>query len=270
MHPPATFLRGLALAALACAAPARADVYVSAYGGTLGGSVADPLSTSKQVTQHTALLITDSFALADLNTGTLRAAVTGEALVPYSLSSFASATARMSDSVTFHGPGSTVQVSFMLHVDGTFAMSGGNSPGNITLDGAMTIDVASATLALSRTYSPGGADTLGGSVAGSPGSFLNKTLNTADAMLVVTTTVQTEVPVSFFALITVVERTAPVGMTETADFSHTAQASLLVPAGYSYTSASGHFLATPVPEPASGALMLAGIAALGWLVRRRR
>ena len=33
---------------------------------------------------------------------------------------------------------------------------------------------------------------------------------------------------------------------------------------------AGNFTTTPVPEPGTSALLLAGIATLGWLARRRR
>ncbi len=258
-----------AIAALACATPAWADVLVQAYAGTLnlqvGGTVSAPFSASKQATKNTAFEAADSFASADLNTGTLRAAFTGTSFQLYS-NLLGSATAVMSDDIVFHGPNSTVAVSFYLHVDGTFAMAGGASPGNITMDGTLNIDADSSMLTLSRVFGPG-VDILTGSVTGSPGSFLNKTLNSADALMVVTTTVHTEVPIAFYAQIGVADRGAPVGMTATADFSHTAQAAVVMPAGYSFTSASGHFLTTPVPEPASGVLMLAGCAGLAWMRR---
>ena len=42
--------------------------------------------------------------------------------------------------------------------------------------------------------------------------------------------------------------------------------------GFSFSAASGasEFSATPVPEPGTTAMLLAGLAGLGWLVRRRR
>lgn len=53
-----------------------------------------------------------------------------------------------------------------------------------------------------------------------------------------------------------------------ADYSHTARFSWHVPEGVTVTSASGQFMTAPVPEPASAALMLAGLVALPWARRR--
>ncbi|MEK8050298.1 PEP-CTERM sorting domain-containing protein [Ideonella sp. DXS22W] len=56
-----------------------------------------------------------------------------------------------------------------------------------------------------------------------------------------------------------------------ADYSHTMAFHMTLPQGWTYTSASGHFAPapSPVPEPASLALMLGGVAGLGLLTRRR-
>ena len=54
------------------------------------------------------------------------------------------------------------------------------------------------------------------------------------------------------------------------DASHTAQAYLeVLTPGFSFVTASGHDYALPIPEPASGALVAAGLAALARRERRR-
>lgn len=53
-----------------------------------------------------------------------------------------------------------------------------------------------------------------------------------------------------------------------ADYSHTARFGWRLPEGVSATSASGQFMTSPVPEPASAGLMLAGLALLPWARRR--
>ncbi|MBT9501258.1 MAG: PEP-CTERM sorting domain-containing protein [Burkholderiaceae bacterium] len=55
----------------------------------------------------------------------------------------------------------------------------------------------------------------------------------------------------------------------TMDFSNTATVTQTLPAGWSYGSASGVFLA-PVPEPATKALSLAGLGLTAFVARRRR
>jgi hypothetical protein len=56
-----------------------------------------------------------------------------------------------------------------------------------------------------------------------------------------------------------------------ADYSHTMKFHWDLPAGWTYTSASGQFspAPSPVPEPASAALMLAGLACVAGVKRRR-
>lgn len=58
----------------------------------------------------------------------------------------------------------------------------------------------------------------------------------------------------------------------TADYGHTMKFSWALPENVSYTSQSGLFLqgAAPVPEPQTGALMLAGLGLMGWQLNRRR
>ena len=58
----------------------------------------------------------------------------------------------------------------------------------------------------------------------------------------------------------------------TIDFSHTAAISMILPPGYSAVTSSGIVLdfAPAVPEPDRIGLLLAGLAVVGWTVRRRR
>ena len=62
------------------------------------------------------------------------------------------------------------------------------------------------------------------------------------------------------------------------DFSHTVTVRYQSPAGALTSSVYGEFnnigaplpVPVPVPEPGAWSLMLAGLAATGWMVRRRR
>lgn len=60
----------------------------------------------------------------------------------------------------------------------------------------------------------------------------------------------------------------------TVDYSHTSTLSLVLPEGVTYTSASGTFLSeadpSAVPEPATWAMMIAGVGAVGFAIRRRK
>jgi hypothetical protein len=55
---------------------------------------------------------------------------------------------------------------------------------------------------------------------------------------------------------------SPGSVTSSADFAHTGQAFLELPAGWTFTSASGDFLASSVPEPSTFVLFIVGLVAL--------
>lgn len=56
----------------------------------------------------------------------------------------------------------------------------------------------------------------------------------------------------------------------TVDFDHTATLSIELPEGYTITSQSGVLLSAPVPEPATGALLLCGCIVLAFFQSRQR
>ena len=260
---------GLASAALVFGTPASADAFVSTFGVFSGQFASAPVSLSRTNSQNTPSFVSQSFASADLNTATLRASITGESLSACCFTgNIVSATARISDDVTFLGAGSSVLVNLSLLVDGTFAMTGVAT--SATVDAVLGLGVDSASLHLVRNLNPGNfGDFLNGSVTGSPGSFLNKTLNSANAGLVLSVIVPTNVAISFTALLSLQGQGAQFD-TLSANFANTAQVALSLPVGYSFASASGHFLSAPVPEPETYAMILAGLGLLGFVARRRK
>jgi hypothetical protein len=212
---------------------------------------------------------------ANLDTGTLGVAVEGTYLAnSYPAYNLAQAQASLYDVLTFQGPGSTVTATMSLHVDGNFVMSG--SGAGIATKAFAELSLGSydtATLNVNRYYNPGsGTDTVTSSTNnGAPGSFVNATLDSVTGLLVLTETLPTNTAIGFSTVFEIYTTPGASTMFASGDFSHTAQLALALPDGYSFTSASGHFLtAAAVPEPASEALMLAGLAALGIGAWRRQ
>ena len=54
------------------------------------------------------------------------------------------------------------------------------------------------------------------------------------------------------------------------DYSNTMAFHWVLPEGATFTSGSGQFMTAAVPEPSTGALVLAGGGLVGWVARRRR
>lgn len=261
------------------ALPARADAYVSLWDGVDGFSHTDPVALSQTISSSNAGVQATASGSADLASGTLRSAIVGQALVCCATNGVANSNTRITDTLTFHGAGPSVLVEMAMLVDGTFAMSGtAGGTISVTVNALMRLQAnsptypdASSNLHLDRFYQTGFANTIDGYVNGSPGSYLDKSLDGATALLLLSVLMPTERPISFTASLSNVNNVAAPLLVFDSDFSHTAQVSMALPEGYGFTSASGVFLSTPpVPEPASPLLMLAGLAAIAGGLRRRR
>lgn len=277
---------GLALAAGTVAGPAMADagVYILQFNGP-DITAFDPVSLSRSVDYDNTLVRATADASAALDTGTLRATTSYQ--IYNSTYNFQtcyacpSVTPVLQDVLTILGPGPTAALTLQMHLDGNFTMTGATGLAEIQTGVYMDLDggnYGQASLGLNRHYSSGYAntppqDTLTSQLIGgyAPSSYVNTTANTADGLLVMTVNVPTNQPIGLnMGLEMIYKQLAPTVFAG-ADFQHTAQVSLSLPAGYSYTSASGVFLsAAPVPEPGDVPMLAAGLALLGMVMRRRK
>ncbi len=277
---------GLAIAAAATSGPAlaTAQAYLLQFPGTPGMTGIEPVSVDRSFVVDDGYIRDSAHASAALDTGTLRGASSIQLYnTPYNWSTCNACpqvSAAISDSLTFAGPGDSVAVTLQLHLDGNYTIAGSTGLADIDTDVYMVLgqDVNNqAALGLNRYYSSGYAntppqDTLTSQLIGNyaPSSTISTTPNAADGWLVMTVNVPTNEPVGVHLGLDIVYKQLAPTVLAAADFQNTAQAYMSLPAGYSYTSASGLFLsASPVPEPAQATLLAAGLALLA-LTRRRR
>ena len=228
---------------------------------------------SRSAVGSLANTVSQAFASADLTTGTLRGSSFGGLTADISFPPLilASSTSILTDTITLHGAGTSVLVDMTMDVDGFFTLIGNIGASSATASASFTLGGDGANLSLTRAFNSGiGLDVLNGSVGGSAGTFLDKTLNSAQAHLVYEALLPLNTPLNLESFLTTT--VSPFGPTIGADFSNTAQLALALPDGYTFTSASGHFLSpavSPVPEPDTLALLLAGMATIGAVSRRR-
>jgi len=169
--------------------------------------------------------------------------------------------ASLLDSLSFSGPGPR-WIELVLRVDGAMLSAAGNS----------SIEAA-AFLSLGGSSSGGSVQWNGHAPAVAwfalPGDarLLDATPGSLAFSLHLRLLVEPGVSYPFFADLSV---SAAPGSNDilSADFGHTAQLSLQLPADLQMHSASG-LLLSAVPEPATAWLLPAGLLLLGWRVRRR-
>ena len=178
-------------------------------------------------------------ASADLASGSLRAYAQEDGIT----GSSAAAGALFWDTLTFSGAtGVSPTGSLVLTVPGTFTDVGYGGAGLAVSVGGYIGQFSPATWTLLDSSNPSATLTL-------PFSIVNGT--------------PTEVGAGLFAAAYNSFSMA------TADLYDPPQLSLILPTGVTYTSASGVFLTTPVPEPTDAALLAAGLMLLGLRLRKR-
>ena len=244
---------------------------------------ADPVAGSATESLNDASHQAHAFAEADLASGLMRVSNSAQSSIPcFGFCGLASSTGHIKDILTLQGPGTLVPVTFQMAVDGTFSMSG-NTGGSISnnISAFISVDpvgenIYGSNLSLTRFYQVDGNgvvfnNVLNGTITGSPGSVLTKTLDSASALLVASGTINVGQPFIFEARLGAGITGGAPNLLASADFAHTAAISLILPDGYSFTSSSGQFLSAvpmpPVPEPSTCLLMLGGI---GFIAARRR
>lgn len=273
----------LGLAVVGTSSPAWANAGVLIH-NNFGPEVADyaPVSLSRSVDRSDVLKDDLAMGAAALDTGSLKAAATLQIFDTYYwLSGTLSpqVNALIQDDVTFIGPGPRVTVTLALHFDGSFNMTGASGLGEIRASTFMELQGFAALAAgVDRLYNPSGFSNGGvaqnqvtSEFVGTPaaGSFINTSLTAIDGLLVMTTRVPTNKPITLNMQLNLLWDQLTPGVRAQADFSNTATLAIALPPGYTYTSASGVLLtAAAVPEPAAWGLMALGLAAL--LIRRRQ
>jgi len=241
---------------------------------------------SDLLTRDDAFSNSTSFAAADLGTGELKVNATGYPRMAYTNAFIAQATASMSDMLTIVGPGSDpIAVALVMNVHGlhsTPASGAGAGTASSFVRGKLEVDAAfeDAELLRSTRYDGTGmvvTDTLTGvrdwvgaaPVAGSEDQFA--------LVLRFDTSITPGVPFAFRSEIFASANYSPSSGTDplpatpiVSDFANTALIEILLPQEYTITSESGVFLAGPIPEPGTWAMMLAGLGVLATVATRRK
>jgi hypothetical protein len=200
-------------------------------------------------------------ASADLAAGTLRAYLTESALATAGgtdpLSGDLSVSAYLADTITISGPAGNVDVTLSLTVDGSFGDLGSIPVGSET-EARVQTDVGggSSVTSTSRVtfYRYNAAQADGGGVSYMPQfttgvetPIVTPSTISSDSVAYthtyhVTATVGTPTPVAVDLLVYVFPTRSH---TTYSDFGNTARFSITLPAGYTYTSASGILLSDP-------------------------
>lgn len=214
----------------------------------------------------------NAHASADLASGTLRVTVVSQTTTAVHEAGLGMAA--FYDTLTFSGFSGSLQIPLNMHLHGTFSPDPPVFPGGGDVFASLISTGLLSGVHLKEGNSGGGIffyDAPLGNVRSNVDPVTHL-LPRDDVQIDMSTTftVFPGAPVWFLAKVNVLGG----GANETTDFGHTAQLSLDLPPGVTFTSTSGVFLtalAAPVPEAETAWLLLAGILPLAarvrWLAR---
>ncbi len=276
----------LALSGACClAAPVYADVSTTLqFFGSVQPDLTyeknDPRIVSDSKSRDDAIARATAEAAADIGTGELKARATGQKFLSGESEIAARAVARAMDTLTIDGPGTdAIPVSFQMAVDGDlFVPAAANGTGQAValVQGVLGIVGASefATLQWRRAYDAGGAvvtDSLTGLGDWLGAAPVAGTTNHFDLLLQYDADIVPGTPFDFESeLRAIVGMRGPIGSDAISDFGNTAKFTIILPQSYTFTSQSGLFLAGPVPEPQTWALLGVGLLGVGMYAKRRK
>ena len=238
----------------------------------------DPRIIRDSKTRDDATARASAQASADIGTGELTAKATGQKFVVGENDIAASAVARAVDTLTIEGPGTqAIPVTFQMAVDGDLIVpDSANGVGRAfaTVQALFGVDgvTETATLQRRRGYDASGVITTD-AVAGL-GDWLGELPvagNTFDLLLEFGAQIVPGTPFGFESELRAFAGTGgAVGTDAVSDFGNTGKFNIILPEGFSFTSESGVFLAGPVPEPQTWALLVCGLGCLAIMAGRRR
>jgi hypothetical protein len=264
---------------------AHAEVFTTLqFFGPLGADQTFPTSdirvTSDSKTRDDATARASASASADIGTGALTAKASGQKFIVGESDIAARAVARAVDTLTINGPAvATIPVTFQMAVDGDLILPGsatGSSNAFATVQAVLGIVGASetATLQRRRTYDSAGAiatDVLTGLGDWQGEQPVSGTTDHFELLLEVATEITPGTPFDFESELRALAGTTGAGGTDSiSDFGNTGRFTIILPQSYSITSASGVFLAGPIPEPQIWALLACGLGCLAIMTHRRR
>jgi hypothetical protein len=236
--------------------------------------VSDSRIRDDEIAQATAA------ASADIGTGELAAKATGQVLIPSETGIAARAVGAATDTLTINGPGTdAIPVTFQMAVDGDLivpASATGSGTAFATVQALLSVTdgTDAATLQWRRVYDESGAisrDTLTGVGDWEGAQPVAGTTNHFELLLQLDAEIVPGIPFDFESeLRAIVGTSGAIGADSISDFGNTGTFTIILPPAYSFTSASGVFLAGPIPEPQTWALLACGLAWVAFAAGRRQ
>ena len=241
-------------------------------------STIDIRITSDSKTRDDATARASAAASADIGTGELAAKATGEKFIGGETDIAARALGRAVDTLTIEGPGVVpIPVVFQMAVEGDLIVpfsAIGSGSAFATVEAVLGVVGDSETAMLERrsSYNTSGSivtDALTG-MGDWQGELPFPNLDHFDLLLQFVTEIVPGTPFGFESeLRALVGSSGAVGSDAISDFG--TEFTIILPQAYSFTSASGVFLAgpNPIPEPEIWALFACGLGCLAVMARRR-